>query len=186
MKNSVLIFVVISLLAGACGSKKTVLTGDTRFVENINAQAKATTQTDSTAQIQLSQAEQKNIDSEDYEQKIRIEFDTEKPINSNTKLPPVQSVEIIKKGQKTSDKSAKTTEQSNIINYDKATIDELNNRIQIDSAEKITEETTKKESQFIKWIAVIAVSIAVIFVAVVIRKALKGAGIFTYIKNLFK
>ncbi|MDR1347362.1 MAG: hypothetical protein LBJ63_02880 [Prevotellaceae bacterium] len=178
--------VTFLLLAGACGSKKTTLTGNSHIIESVNTQATTITHTDSAAFYHLSQTEQKNIDAEDYGQKIRIEFDTEKPVNEATNLPPVQSVEIITKGQKTSDKSAKTTEQGNLVNYDNATVDELNSRISIDQTEKTVEKVTKKESQFIKWIAVTAVAIAIIFICIVIRKATKGTGLITWIKNLFR
>jgi hypothetical protein len=190
MKYFVCSYIIFLLLAGACGSKKTTLTGDTRIIENTSTQAKAVTRTDSTASVQLSEAEQKNIDSEAVEQKIRIEFDTEKPINSDTKLPPVQSVEITVKGQKTGENSAKTTEQSSAVNYDRAIIEELNSQTAIDRAEKTTEETASRESQLLKWIAIISTAAAAIFICITVKKALQSTGIISkvvsWIKGLFK
>jgi hypothetical protein len=170
----------------SCGSRKSALTADTRINEQTDVQSAAANRIDSAAFSQVLISEQKNADTEDYEETVKIEFDTEKPLNNATNLPPVKSIEKTNKGKKTAKKAAKTTEQSNAVNYDEYTLKALNSHLNTATEAKITEKTEKKESQMFKWLAWIAIAAAVIFICTVVKKAMKGTGIINRIKNLFK
>jgi hypothetical protein len=135
-----------------------------------------------------STVETANVEKQEYESEVKIEFDTEKPINDDTGLPPVKSITTKEKGRKTSEDTAKTSDYAEDV---LKTLNAAHNS-QTDSTgnnketEEITEASETKESQFLKWVAVISLSIAVIFAVITIKKALKGTSVLKWIKGLFK
>jgi hypothetical protein len=181
-----LFYFIFLIVAAACGSKKTALTGNVHATETSNTQTITANHTDSTAHVQTTTNEHRDVNTKDYEEKIKIEFDTEKPLNNATGLPPVKSIEITEKGKKTAEKTTKNTEQANAVNYDEYTLQALNNLYSSEKTEEITEKTEREESQFLKWIMWIGIAAAAIFVCIIVNKMIKGKGLITYIKNLFK
>jgi hypothetical protein len=160
------LFYFIFLIVAACGSKKTALTGNVHATETSNTQTITANYIDSTAQVQTTTNEHRDVNTKDYEEIIKIEFDTEKPVNSATGLSPVKSIEITEKGKKTAEKTTKNTEQANAVNYDEYTLRALNNLYSSETTEEITEKTERKESQWLKWIMWISICITIITITI--------------------
>jgi hypothetical protein len=87
-------WLIISLFIIACGTHKKSFTG---FLQNETEAAVSKTETStvdssSKAATFASTVETANVEKQEYESEVRIEFDTEKPVNDDTGLPPVKSI----------------------------------------------------------------------------------------------
>jgi hypothetical protein len=157
-----LIYILILLFAFGCGSKKTVITGSASQTETIQVQADRTVHIDSTAHRQVKQVEQTQVNTEDYEQKIKIEFDTEKPLNKATNLPPVKNIEITAKGKKTAANTAKNAVLNDSTTYNTLSAELTDSKVEKHTKTALTEKSERKESQLFKWLAWISICAAVI------------------------
>lgn len=112
----IFVSVLFILVNVACGSKKTAATSFFSNEENKELLTFDKSKIDSVTneKTEAKETEVKSIEKDENESVIKIEFDTEKPLNTETFLPPVKSIEIKQKGQKTAENTAKTVDKTNI------------------------------------------------------------------------
>ena len=187
MKRFVFFFIILFTICfffGACGSRKSTLASSFSQIETTEVQLVEQSVIDSSAisNTNINTNEVTQINTDEAEFNININFDTDKPINPTTGLPPIKSINATGKAKKTAENTEKTTE-TNIeteTQFKKWLERFLQSQTKIDTKEKITEKTEKKESQLLKWIAIIVVcGTAIIFF-------LKSKGILGWIKKLVK
>jgi hypothetical protein len=162
-----IIGILFILLFVSCGSKKVISTS--AITQEANVKTAEAIKIDSSAIkiIQSAEEETKQTETETTEQIIKIEFDTEKPLNPETNLPPIKSIEIKAKGLKSAENTAKTTDKNieNKTNFQEQSESILQDKTK--TKEQAKEIIEKKESQKLKWTA------AIIFLLIALALLLK-------------
>jgi hypothetical protein len=148
-------------MLGACGSRKSTVTSSflKNETETIQVAEQLTIDSSINQKEQIKETETKQLTIDETEQYIRIEFDTEKPVNTETNLPPVKSIEVKVKVQKTAENTEKTTDIETELNKNVQEWAErfLQSQSKTDTKGQIKEVTEKKESQKLKWIAIMGI-----------------------------
>lgn len=151
-----LLFVLV--LFASCGTHKTATKSDS-FVQS--SEQTQMTDTTSVKQVKQSKGEEETIE---VTTTTKTEYDTEKPVNPETRKPPVKSEETTT----TKKENAKRTETSSEINLNKGLSGETNRNENIVMQNEI--EKQREESTLFKQIGWCALSISVLFIIVWLLK----------------